>query len=212
VPQAFIENVFAKPVNVISNDRRLDVRCYLDQKGASAAPRKLIAELRDGSRVVATQTGEVGATDTLVNLVLRNLGSIALWELDRPKLYDVNVKLFEGERLNDEYSTRVGFREAKFTPDGFFLNGKHLKIRGLNRHQTFPFVGQAMPARVQRRDAWILKKELKCNMVRTSHYPQSPHFLDACDEYGLMVFEEIPAGNMWEIKNGKISRFIMSTR
>jgi len=192
VPQTFIENVFAKPMNVLSDDRRLDVRCYLDQKGASSAPRRLIAELRDGSRVVATETSEVGATDSLVNLVLRNLGSIALWELDRPKLYDVNVKLFEGERLSDEYSTRVGFREAKFTPDGFYLNGKHLKIRGLNRHQTFPFVGQAMPARVQRRDAWILKKELKCNMVRTSHYPQSPHFLNACDEYGLMVFEEIP--------------------
>jgi beta-galactosidase len=72
------------------------------------------------------------------------------------------------------------------------LNGKHLKLRGLNRHQTFPYVGQAMPARVQKRDAWILRKELKCNIVRTSHYPQSPHFLDGCDDYGLLVFEEIP--------------------
>ena len=49
-----------------------------------------------------------------------------------------------------------------------------------------------MPARAQRRDAEILKKELKCNIVRTSHYPQSPHFLDACDELGLLVLEEIP--------------------
>ena len=49
-----------------------------------------------------------------------------------------------------------------------------------------------MPARAQRRDALILKKELKCNIVRTSHYPQSTHFLDACDEVGLLVFEEIP--------------------
>ena len=49
------------------------------------------------------------------------------------------------------YDTRIGFREAKFTPEGFYLNGKHLKLRGLNRHQTYPFVGQAMPARVQRR-------------------------------------------------------------
>ncbi len=49
-----------------------------------------------------------------------------------------------------------------------------------------------MPARVQRKDAEILKRELKCNIVRTSHYPQSTHFLDACDELGLLVFEEIP--------------------
>jgi beta-galactosidase len=104
----------------------------------------------------------------------------------------VRVTLSDGSNLVDHYNTRVGFREAKFTPAGFYLNGKHLKLRGLNRHQTFPFVGQAMPARVQRHDAWILRQELKCNIVRTSHYPQSPHFLDGCDEYGLLVFEEIP--------------------
>ena len=111
---------------------------------------------------------------------------------NKPKLYDIRVAITSGGKTIDHYETRIGFREAKFTPEGFYLNGKHLKLRGLDRHQTFPFVGQAMPARVQKRDAWILRKELKCNIVRTSHYPQSPHFLDACDEYGLLVFEEIP--------------------
>ena len=86
----------------------------------------------------------------------------------------------------------IGFREARFTDHGFELNGKIVKLRGLDRHQTFPFVGQAMPGRVQRRDAQILRQKLKCNIVRTSHYPQSRHFLDACDEVGLLVLEEIP--------------------
>jgi beta-galactosidase len=67
-----------------------------------------------------------------------------------------------------------------------------IKLRGLDRHQTFPWVGQAMPGRAQRRDAIILRKNLHCNIVRTSHYPQSRHFLDACDEIGLLVLEEIP--------------------
>jgi beta-galactosidase len=193
VPQTFIENIFAKPVNVLSSERRLDVRCFLDFKGETTTRRRLVAELRDGARLIDSLDGTIkDSKDSLVVLVLRNLSSVELWDADHPKLYTVNVKLFEGEQLIDEYSTRVGFREARFTPDGFLLNSKHLKLRGLNRHQTYPFVGQAMPARVQRRDAWILKKELKCNIVRTSHYPQSPHFLDACDEYGLMVLEEIP--------------------
>jgi beta-galactosidase len=194
VPQTFIENVFAKPMNVLSADRRLEVNCFLDLKGAPATvTRKLVVELRDGARLIDTLEGAVKENkDALVTVVLRNLDSIELWDINRPKLYDVKAKMFDGDRFIDEYSTRIGFREAKFTPDGFFLNGKHLKLRGLNRHQTYPFVGQAMPARVQRRDAWILKKELRCNIVRTSHYPQSPHFLDACDEYGLMVLEEIP--------------------
>ena len=87
---------------------------------------------------------------------------------------------------------RIGFREAKFTPQGFSLNGKIIKLHGLDRHQTFPWVGQAMPGRVQRQDAKILRHDLHCNIVRTSHYPQSRHFLDCCDEIGLLVLEEIP--------------------
>ena len=96
-----------------------------------------------------------------------------------------------GEAI-DEDTRRIGFREAIFTDHGFSLNGEILKLRGLDRHQTFPFVGQAMPARVQRQDAKILRHNLHCNIVRTSHYPQSRHFLDCCDEIGLLVLEEIP--------------------
>ena len=179
VPATFIENVFARPRDVLSNNRSVNVRCYLDSKSSSDAQRKLTAELRDGARVIATHTVSISASAPHYDLPLNNLGAIDLWDVNNPKLYQVRVSLFEGDSLTDEYETRIGFREASFTPDGFFLNGKHLKLRGLNRHQTYPFVGQAMPARVQRRDAWILRKDFKCNIVRTSHYPQSPHFLDA---------------------------------
>ena len=193
VPQMFIENVFARPVDVPGSNKRVEVRVFLDESKATGGAVKLTAELRDGSRVVATNNLEVTPNrQPHYDVMLNNLGALELWDIDRPKLYEVSVRLFAGGRVIDQYETRIGFREARFTPEGFLLNGKHLKLRGLNRHQTFPFVGQAMPARVQRRDAWILRKELKCNIVRTSHYPQSPHFLDACDEYGLLVLEEIP--------------------
>ncbi|MEP7292975.1 MAG: glycoside hydrolase family 2 TIM barrel-domain containing protein, partial [Chloroflexota bacterium] len=76
--------------------------------------------------------------------------------------------------------------------DGFYLNGEHVKLMGLNRHQLYPYIGGAAPERLQRKDADILKYELGVNIVRTSHYPQSPHFLNRCDEIGLLVFEEIP--------------------
>jgi beta-galactosidase len=99
--------------------------------------------------------------------------------------------------------TRIGFRDAQFRTDGFYLNGKKIKLRGLNRHQSYPYTGYAMPASVQRYDADILKNELGCNIVRTSHYPQSPHFIDRCDELGLLVFTEIPGwqhigGEAWK--------------
>lgn len=193
VPNMFIENVFARPVDVLGSNRRVEVRVFLDESKATSGAVKLTAELRDGSRLIATNNLDVTPNrQPYYDVTLNNLGALELWDIDHPKLYEVNVKLSAGERAIDNYETRIGFREARFTPEGFLLNGKRLKLRGLNRHQTFPFVGQAMPARVQRRDAWILRKELKCNIVRTSHYPQSPHFLDACDEYGLLVLEEIP--------------------
>lgn len=193
VAGTFIENVFAKPMAVLHDDRRVDVRCFLNGRSASPAPLKLTIELRDGERIIANASHEVSPTDAShYDLTLPNLGAVTLWDLDQPKLYEVRAQLSAGADCIDHFDTRIGFREARFTPDGFYLNGRHVKLRGLNRHQTFPFVGQAMPTRVQRRDAWLLKHELKCNLVRTSHYPQSPHFLDACDELGLLVFEEIP--------------------
>jgi len=191
VPVIHIENVFAKPIDVLKESRSVVVRVYLSEKWGAGNFGTLNIELLDGGRRIAFGGGQL-TDDATYEFIVSNLGQIELWDINNPKLYTVRVLLANRDNIVDEFETRIGFREAKFTPEGFYLNGKHLKLRGLDRHQTFPFVGQAMPARVQKRDAWILRKELKCNIVRTSHYPQSPHFVDACDEYGLLVFEEIP--------------------
>ncbi len=192
VPDTYIQNVFAVPQDVLSNAPGIRVSCFLDSGSKARSGLVVEVDLRDGERVLASARSEVAPGSTEVDLSLLNLSGVELWDLDSPKLYEVVVRLKEGEAASDEVQTRVGFRDARFTPEGFHLNGRHVKLRGLNRHQTYPYVGQAMPARVQRRDALILKQELKCNLVRTSHYPQSSHFLDACDEIGLLVFEEIP--------------------
>ena len=114
-----------------------------------------------------------------------------LWTLDDPKLYELSMTLRNGGR-EDTFTVRFGFRDAVFKTDGFYLNGVKIKLRGLNRHQCWPYVGYAMPKSMQRMDADILKNELGLNAVRTSHYPQSHHFIDRCDEIGLLVFTEIP--------------------
>jgi beta-galactosidase len=121
-----------------------------------------------------------------------DIGQKNLWDCDDPYLYTVDVKLRQNEQVIDGLKKRFGFREAIFKADGFYLNGKKMKLIGLNRHQSYPYIGYAMPQSVQNEDADILKNELGCNMVRTSHYPQSTHFLNRCDEIGLLVMEEIP--------------------
>lgn len=116
-----------------------------------------------------------------------------LWSPENPALYTVTVSLDTKSKItSDEKTVRFGFRDIVMNQDGFFLNGKKYKIRGLDRHQSYAYCGYAVPESVQRFDAEVLKKELCLNAVRTSHYPQSQHFIDACDELGLLVFTEIP--------------------
>jgi len=111
-----------------------------------------------------------------------------LWTLEEPKLYTCEAHLTNG----DTKCVSFGFRSAKFEKDGFYLNGEKIFLRGLNRHQSYPYMGYAATESLQREDARILKRELACNAVRTSHYPQSQHFIDECDRLGLLVFTEIP--------------------
>ena len=110
------------------------------------------------------------------------------WFPNKPKRYLVQI------RVDDEllFEHLVGFRLIEVTKDGFYLNGEKIFLRGLNRNQSYPYIGDAMPERAQRMDAQILKNELGLNIVRSSHYPPSKYFLDECDKLGLMVFSELP--------------------
>ena len=118
--------------------------------------------------------------------------NVPLWSTDAPRLCTARLELWRDNRLMDEQTVRFGFRTVDFRADGLYLNGKKIKLRGLDRHQSWPYMGYAVPDRAQALDAEILKYELGCNAVRTSHYPQSHAFLDRCDELGLLVFTEIP--------------------
>ena len=194
VPQVFIREVFAKPVKVLDAGRRLELKCAVDAAGKLPAKVRLEAMLRDGERVVAgaAQETTIEKAQQDVELTLERLGNVALWDVENPRLYELEVTLFEAGRAVHAHRTRVGFREVRFEMDGFYLNGKRLQIFGLNRHEIFPYTGFAMPNRVMRRDAEILRRDFNCNMVRCSHYPQTEAFMDACDELGLMVWEETP--------------------
>ncbi|AJY44626.1 glycoside hydrolase family 2 protein [Martelella endophytica] len=134
---------------------------------------------------------ESAVSGSQASLDMSGLENIRLWDIDDPALYTLTVTL-ETEAGTDAFHSRFGFRTVSFAIDGFRLNGRPLKLRGLNRHQSWPHLGYAMGRRGQEKDADILKFDLACNVARTSHYPQSKYFLDRCDEIGLLVFEEIP--------------------
>ena len=130
----------------------------------------------------------VGEKITDKNDITLRVPDPKLWNCDNPNLYICEVSLANGSVK----TARFGFRLAEFRADGFYLNGLRMVMRGLDRHQNYPYVGYAVSDSLQVEDARILKEELCCNAVRTSHYPQSQAFIDACDEKGLLVFTEIP--------------------
>ena len=199
VPEVFLSDVFVLPSGVLGPSPSVAVQATIDAAMVPSGPLQVTAELLDGSRPMASASATVtitGTGPTVASLTINGLGPVALWSPDAPRLYTVRTTL-DGDRAGDAggpdvAEVRTGFREADFRVDGFYLNGQRLEIFGLDRHQLFPYLGMAAAARLQRRDAEIIRNELNCNMVRCSHYPQSPHFLDACDELGLMVWEETP--------------------
>jgi len=150
----------------------------LDPAGKLVAEKPLTAPLA---------AGEKKAFDTTFDPI----SNPALWSVDSPRLYTAHVQLDDGTTPSDEDSATFGLRWYQFTVnDGFFLNGQRLQLRGINRHQDYPGLGNALLRRLQVRDAEILK-ETGANFVRLSHYPQHPMFLDTCDHLGILVYEEI---------------------
>lgn len=173
-----IEDVFV----VTPSLGRAEIALTVSGSGA----RRRVTLLDDKGAVCAVAEGDD-------NKYYVNYSNARPWTLDAPKLYSIRAELLDGSgAVTDEKTVRFGFRTAEFRRSGFYLNGERVFLRGLNRHQSYPYMGYAAPEALQREDARILKEELCCTAVRTSHYPQSRHFIDACDELGLLVFTEIP--------------------
>lgn len=167
-----------------ASDENVTIRQYYMPKSTAAA--------QESWRLLCEQTVSTDVSCDKEFSLTATITAPLLWDTEEANLYILKTQLYQDNTLLDETETTFGIREAVFKKDGFYLNGRKLRIRGLNRHQSFPYVGYAMPKSMQRLDADLLKKELGLNAVRTSHYPQSHYFLERCDELGLLVFTEFP--------------------
>jgi beta-galactosidase len=194
VDAVHITNVHAKTFDVLSDNPYVEVDVFVRNQSGQDAQATLNALINTNKAEVIAQNSQaitIPTGDSKFSIRLENFGKVDLWSINSPTLYGCGVTLEFAHNVDDYGAFAFGFREAVFKADGFYLNGEKLFLRGLNRHQTYPFVGIAVSQRLQARDAEIIK-EFGCNIVRSSHYPQSHYFLDRCDEIGLLVFDEIP--------------------
>ncbi len=132
-----------------------------------------------------------------------DLVSPKLWSIENPQLHWIEVDVLEGGELRDGTRERFGVRRIKVSRSGgLTVNGSRVRPRGVNRHQDYPRIGYALSDAAQYRDAKRIK-ESGFDYVRLSHYPQSPAFLDACDELGILVMNCIPG---WQYLGGEAFR------
>ena len=181
-----IEDVYAAAASASSQSARVDVQVTARNTAASS---KVQIDLYDPEGRIVARTFH---TAPLPSQIVFELPKPQLWDLDHPRLYRAVTTLSDGNETVDRLETRFGIRQLIFdNKNGLFLNGKPLRLEGSNRHMAFPMVGNAASDAAQYREAKQLKS-LGLNILRLAHYPQSPAFLDACDELGIFVIDPIP--------------------
>lgn len=197
--------IFVTYSNISTSSATVNITTHVRNEDTSAQNCSIITTLVDsGNQVVATATTNSqnisagGNYQFSQSIVVSNP---RLWDVDTPYLYNVYTSVKTDSGYVDDMVTRIGIRQINFTKaDGFELNGKRIKFMGVNRHQEFPYVGNAGPNSLEYRDA-LKMKEAGIQYVRTSHYPQSPAFLDACDELGILVMSSLSGWQWWADNN-----------
>lgn len=166
---------------------QLEVAVTLRNVGRESARREVTLLLGDVEAECGKVTVKPGQSRTLRH-TLEQL-DVEPWDLGRANLYDLRACLWDGEQLVDDLRDRVGFRDIAVRGKRILLNGRSIRLRGVNRHEDHPQFGCAVPLAAMVADLNLIR-DLGCNFVRTSHYPNDLRFLDLCDELGLAVWEE----------------------
>jgi beta-galactosidase len=187
------DGVFAHPVKQSNNNWLIPVEATITNAGYSPVSVTIESQLYDASGKFIAKSGTSSTVNHLKNQTVKyemQVNNPVLWSLENPTLYTVKTILKDKGIPVDSVTTTCGFRTIKFTVDsGFYLNDKHVKIKGVCNHQDHAGVGVAVPDAL-----WEFRlrkmKEMGTNAYRCAHNPPSKEFLDACDKIGILVMDE----------------------
>jgi beta-galactosidase len=180
---------------VITEDvAEVQVKTWVQNTESKLANAEIITEIIDGNGdiVAKVKEDEVAIEAQQKTEIVQHLEITGpdLWSVESPNLYKAVTTIISEGKLVDTYETPFGVRYFHFDPDkGFFLNGKHVKLKGVNLHHDLGPLGAAVNRRATERQLEIMK-EMGVNAIRTAHNPPSPEQLELCDELGILVIDE----------------------
>jgi len=185
--------VFVTFPAVSKSSARVAVKTHVINENSRSEAFHITQSLYKGEQLIQKSSGEQvtlspGADATFSSEL--EVEAPDLWSPRHPHLYRLETAVMKGDIIIDQEITRIGIKSMEFRDQAFFLNGEELKLRGVNRHQEYPFVGYALSDNAQYRDAKKIK-DAGFDYVRLSHYPHSDAFMDACDELGLLCIDAI---------------------
>ncbi len=152
---------------------------------------RIVTEIRNPEgAVVATKESGISRHDKRLFEQAIEVDAPELWSVDSPALYTATSKIYAGEELKDEYTTRFGIRTIEIVPEeGMYINGELTKFKGVCNHHDLGPLGAAVNDAAIRRQIRIMK-DMGCNAIRTSHNMPAPELVEACDEMGMMLMLE----------------------
>lgn len=186
--------VFFSTTSANANEAKFEIKTHVVNQSGKNSLIRVKCQLSDtgGNVITSLESSPKELKEGLSSEIILNgaVSNPSLWSPSNPNLYILKTEVYADNRLTDSQTDRVGLRSIHITPEGLWLNGEKMFLRGVNRHQEYPYVGYALSDAAQYRDAYKIK-QAGFDFVRCSHYPPAPAFLDACDELGIMVLDAI---------------------
>ena len=185
-----ISSVQITTPNVSHKQASLTVKAFVENPNNTSKLTLQAVIYNPSGKKIASKTVLLKGNET--DLVFEKIRNPELWDTKNPNLYKVEVNLLSDKKITDQLVEKIGFRWFEFKDHGpFYLNGKRLLLRGTHRHEEQAGVGPAMSNEQHRKDMEMIK-DMGANFVRLAHYPQDPEIYKACDELGILVWDEIP--------------------
>jgi beta-galactosidase len=185
--------IFVRYAAVSAAEAVVNVQTHLVNESAHSKQFQLVHQLLQGDQLVLEHSSSeqtINANSDIENSAEFMLKNPQLWSPKTPQLYNLVTRVYENNILVDEQITRIGIREFKWVEGQLYINGEKTFLRGVNRHQEYPYIGYATSDAVDYRDA-VKIKSAGFDYVRLSHYPHSPAFMAAADELGLVLLDAI---------------------